>query len=327
METLKVVLYTREDCSLCDKAKVDLSSLQDEIPHRLVEVDIEIDQALRRKYAEAIPVVEVGPYKLVAPFNVTDLRVTLSAAKRGDHQSAPVVARERRITLGLNKIAYSFSRHWLAVFNILVFLYVSLPFLAPTLMKVGATRPASWIYTIYSPLCHQLAYRSWFLFGDQPAYPKEMAGTSLTSFEEATGIDDEDIWAAKEYVGNEKVGYKVALCERDVAIYGGILIAGLIFGLVRNRVKPLPIWIWFVVGVLPMAIDGGSQLLASIPFLPIPARESTPLLRTITGALFGIMCVWMAYPYVEGSMVDTQAQIATNLASAADKEAATSSKS
>jgi uncharacterized membrane protein len=154
------------------------------------------------------------------------------------------------------------------------------------------------------------------LFGEQAAYPKELAGTSLTSFEQATGLDSENLTASRNFNGNERLGYKVALCERDVAIYGGIFLGGILFGFVRSKLKPLPVWLWLLFGILPIALDGGSQLLAVFDFLPFPARESTPLLRTITGFLFGTMNVWLAYPYVEESMLETRAVVAAKLARA-----------
>ena len=40
---LTVTLYTRQECHLCEQAKEDLEALQEIIPHRLVEVDIEQD--------------------------------------------------------------------------------------------------------------------------------------------------------------------------------------------------------------------------------------------------------------------------------------------
>ena len=183
-------------------------------------------------------------------------------------------------------------------------------------MKAGLNRPASWIYTIYSPMCHQLAFRSWFLFGEQAAYPRELAGTSLTSFQEATGLNESEFFTARNYLGNETVGYKVAICERDVAIYGGIFMAGLFFGMVRTRLKPLPVWAWLLIGIVPIALDGGTQLLSSIPLLSFPARESTPLLRTLTGGLFGVINVWLAYPHVEQSMIETRALVSAKLARA-----------
>jgi peptidoglycan/LPS O-acetylase OafA/YrhL len=65
-------------------------------------------------------------------------------------------------------------------------------------------------------------------------------------------------------------------------------------------------------------LDGGSQLSSSLPFLPdwFPARESTPLLRVVTGALFGITTAWFLYPYVEESMRETRALLARKFARA-----------
>ena len=53
-------------------------------------------------------------------------------------------------------------------------------------MNAGLTGPGRAIYTIYSPMCHQMASRSFFLFGEQPAYPRELAGTSLNPLESYT---------------------------------------------------------------------------------------------------------------------------------------------
>jgi uncharacterized membrane protein len=131
-----------------------------------------------------------------------------------------------------------------------------------------------------------------------------------------TGINPEDLWASRAFIGDETLGYKVALCERDVAIYGGILFAGIAFGLLRNRVRPLPVLVWLVIGILPIALDGGIQLMGQLPGWPLPPRESTPLFRSITGGLFGVMNVWLAYPYVEEAMVETRALTAAKLASA-----------
>jgi uncharacterized membrane protein/glutaredoxin len=308
---IDVTLFTRHDCELCEQAKSLLQELQPEFPHRLIEIDIEADPALVERYGERIPVLKIGPYTLQAPIKPTDLSISLAAAQQS--QPPPAAPIEQGAAIRLNRGLLAFARHWLAVFNLLVFTYAALPFAAPVLMHAGATRPANWIYTLYSPFCHQLAFRSWFLFGEQPAYPTGNAHTDLQSYGQATGFDELDYAAARAFRGDERLGYKVALCERDIAIYGGILVAGLVFALFRKRARPLPIGLWFVLGVLPIALDGGSQLLSIFPFYPFPVRESTPLLRTLTGALFGVMNVWMAYPYVEQSMRETGISIAAKL--------------
>jgi len=193
------------------------------------------------------------------------------------------------------------SKHWLAVFNTLALLYVGLPFLAPVLMVLGAGAPAMIIHTVYRPLCHQLPQRSWFLFGPQLAY-------TLPELMEWVGRDVVSNPWERTFVGSEAVGYKVALCQRDTAIYGAILLSGLVYGLLRRRwkVSPLPWWA-YIVGLLPMAADGGYQFLSyALPLLwpdfPTSPYESTPLMRIITGAFFGLATVWLAYPYVQETM-------------------------
>ena len=43
-----------------------------------------------------------------------------------------------------------------------------------------------------------------------------------------------------------------------------------------------------------------------LPFIdsPIPVHETTPLLRTLTGSLFGLATVWLAYPHIQDAMDD-----------------------
>lgn len=316
----QVLLYTEPDNPATPELVVALEGLQAELPHDLVQIDVSMDVALRAQFADRqLPVLEIGPYQLEPPFGEVDLKVALGAAR--DSVTVSASASPSRWGLRLNRGLHFVVRHWLAVLSAVVLLYAGLPFVAPALMKVGASGPARVVYTLYSPFCHQLAFRSWFLFGDQPAYPRELAGTSLSPFGAATGIDEADFLEARAFLGNEQLGYKVALCERDIAIYGGILIAGLVFGLLRHRVRPLPLKFWFLLGIVPIAFDGGSQLISQLELLPLAARESTPLLRTLTGALFGIMNVWMAYPHLEATMRETEETVAAKLAVAEQRAA------
>ena len=192
---LTVTLYMREDCHLCEQAKTDLESLQEQYPHRLVEVDIDSDSALQRAYLVEIPVVEVGPYQLKAPFDRQKLMVTLGAANDRRNQLEELggetyearVRRGQEIS-GADRAMLWISRHYLAILNFIMLLYVGLPFLAPVLMHSGATAPARVIYTIYSPLCHQFGFRSFFLYGEQAYYPLEEASIEgVLDFESATG--------------------------------------------------------------------------------------------------------------------------------------------
>ena len=196
-------------------------------------------------------------------------------------------------------------------------LYVGLPILAPVLMKAGAPLPAKVIYTIYKPLCHQFGFRSFFLFGEQPYYPLKEAGIDgVITFEQATGFTDVDNpvspsrLQARQFTGDETLGYKMALCERDMAIYGGIFLFGIVYSLTNRRIKPLHWILWILIGMGPIGLDGFSQLFSQMewPWLAsiLPYRESTPFLRVLTGGLFGLATAWFAYPYMEESMSDTR---------------------
>ena len=203
------------------------------------------------------------------------------------------------------------SKHYMVLFNLFVFIYFSLPIAAPVMMKVGLTAPASLIYRAYGLTCHQLAFRSWFLFGEQAAYPREAANIAgMNTFEQRIGLDSNDFIGARVFIGDEHIGYKIALCQRDMAIYGGLLAFGMIFSFTKNKIPPLPWALWIAIGILPIGADGLSQVISQLPIPQIqkilPYRESTPFLRTITGLLFGISTGWLAYPIVELSMRETK---------------------
>jgi uncharacterized membrane protein len=173
-------------------------------------------------------------------------------------------------------------------------LYVGLPFAAPSLMALGHERAARIIYTLYVPHCHQLPERSFFLFGDQAIYALEELP------DEGQGTPQE----RRYFYGNEQIGFKTGFCERDIAIYGAILLGGMLYGPFRRRSRPLP-FRYFLVLCMPMAVDGIGQLFR--------LWESTWVNRTITGALFGLALVWLAYPRVHEAMEDIRQGLAERL--------------
>jgi uncharacterized membrane protein len=198
-----------------------------------------------------------------------------------------------------------------------MFLYFGLAVLAPVFMEIGAIGPANVLYTIYKPLCHQFGFRSFFLFGEQVVYPLKEAGVpNLLTFDKVTGFKDLENPAAysrlqaREFTGNAIVGYKMALCERDMAIYSAIFLFGLTYAATKRRLKPLHWTLWILIGMLPIALDGFSQLFSqlNLPFLAtiLPYRESVPWLRVLTGALFGFATAWFAFPYMEESFNETR---------------------
>jgi uncharacterized membrane protein len=231
--------------------------------------------------------------------------------------------------LRANIIVLRLTRNWLRIAVTIIGIYASLPIVAPVLMKTGVQPVANVLYTLYSPMCHQFAFRSIFLFGEQPFYPRAITQTDYVPYEVyALDLDDvvnaqdaEDfsidfIMSSRAFRGNEEMGYKIAICARDIAIYVMLFTGGLIYTIpyVRRRLRPLPIWIYLIAGLAPIGFDGFSQLLSYPPFEFWEIRETAPFFRVATGAMFGLMNAWLAFPYIDQSMRETQIQIEQKLA-------------
>ncbi len=262
----------------------------------------------------------------------------------------PSPAPKQSLGLRLNILTLRFARHWLRYALIFLGLYATLPFVAPTLMKLGLEGPARVLYMAYSPFCHQFAFRSFFLFGEQPAYPRAITGTSETPFESVIANDpifyshyaywfrayNSEVeppanfpeqaemvqftpwyqFASRDFVGNDQVGYKVSLCERDVAIYLMMFLGGFLYSrpFVRRRLRPVPLLLYIFLGLGPIGIDGVSQLLGYPPFNLWEARETLPIFRVLTGAVFGFMTAWLVFPHFDISMRETREEIELKLA-------------
>jgi uncharacterized membrane protein len=204
----------------------------------------------------------------------------------------------------IDRFGFAVQRHWLAVIVGILFVYSLLPFGAPILKKAGLNGLSQVIYQPYKLMCHTYSFRSFFMFGAQPTY-------SRSEFEQATGIDTgsfSGLLAARDFQGNEELGYKVALCQRDVAIYLAMAVNGMIYAVVRGRRRPLPWLVFLMIALVPIALDGFSQLLCQPPFNFIPFRESTPFLRIATGALFGFGVAWLVFPLMDGTMFPSPAK-------------------
>lgn len=203
-----------------------------------------------------------------------------------------------------NRAVYFLARHWIALFNAAILLYLGGAILAPVAMHLGRPGVANVLYTLYGPFCHQYPFRSFFLFGDAATEPLREPVSVLAMAE------------LSHFVGDPQVGYKIALCQRDVAIYAAMLAAGIIYGPLRRRVRipALPLWLFFLFGALPMFLDGGIQWLSYAVWQFIPALlaqpfETIPAMRVLTGALFGLGVTAVGYPTLAEYFDDTRATL------------------
>jgi uncharacterized membrane protein len=99
-------------------------------------------------------------------------------------------------------------------------------------------------------------------------------------------------------------GHQIAYCQRCMATYTSLFLSVILFAFVRRWLKPLS-WKMYVLFLVPLALDGVSQLLG--------LRASNWLLRTITGALFGFGSAWMAFPYLEQGFRDARQSVEEQL--------------
>lgn len=165
-----------------------------------------------------------------------------------------ILSPKPRRTLRVIQATSWLFKHWLLVFLIAYSLFWGLPFLAPIFMKMGWTGPAQIIYFIYGFFCHQMAQRSYFLFGSQPMYTLAQLPVKLT------GDELTNTFALRDFIGSAELGWKVAWSDRMVSLYGGVLLAAVIFWMVRQRGRlALPHWGLAIMGTIPIVIDGATH--------------------------------------------------------------------
>jgi uncharacterized membrane protein len=159
----------------------------------------------------------------------------------------------RAVTTFVEPALAFFYRHWLAILNSALVIFIGIAFLAPIGYALGYTGPSSVIFDVYRYFCGQTPSHSFYV-----------------------------------------AGYQMCLCSRCLAIYTSLLTGGLILAMFRHRRSIQPIsWRLWALGMLPMALDGGTQL--------IGWHESNVYLRLLTGAIFGLMTAWFILPQIEES--------------------------
>lgn len=271
--TTTVRLYSKRDCPLCDEAKAVLDDLAGRVALEVQVVDIEENPVLLKLFGEHVPVADFGEgLRLYWPFEGDDVLQALNGLPASPVGAAPA-----------GVPAYA-----------------------------GTTRPALSgctrdLVVVIDKLIYQLA-RHWVpviggflgLYVLLPLLAPVLMAAGVTG--PANLIYSAYRFACHQLPSRSFFifGQQMAFCHRDTAIYASLFLAVVVFGFVRQRVKPLP-WPAYLAFIAPMALDGLTQLLG--------LRASTWQLRTITGALFGIGSAWLALPYVEEAFQDIRQSV------------------
>ena len=140
----------------------------------------------------------------------------------------------------------------------------TLPILLTPFITASNYPAGEMLHGAYSITCHQIVARSYCYF---PA--------------DSTIADCPPLYS-KEIVLDTKTGpaYKFPVCARCLFIYLGALAGGIAVYFTKwkdSKITPNPIY--FIIALIPIALDGGSQFLG--------LRESTNELRMIIGIIAG----------------------------------------
>ena len=171
-------------------------------------------------------------------------------------------------------------------------IYLLIAIFVPFLYKAGVTQTAESISSFYGHLCHQRIERSIFILGEESVFSiRTIDEFNDIGYITSTGHEGEIF--AHDYNGDEEIGYKVALCVRDLGIY----LSALFFGwwyLLRYRKDPkfkdgFSMQLILIL-MLPMIIDVGFQIGTRAVGLDrwiLDLYYTSISKRIITGLLFG----------------------------------------
>ncbi len=97
-------------------------------------------------------------------------------------------------------------------------------------------------------------------------------------------------------------GYQMAFCQRETAMYTTLLLLGLLFIPLRDRIRPISLRTMGLL-LLPMLLDGGLHLFEDVTGLAFRGSDALGSinfwLRIITGVLFAVAVVLAVYPRFE----------------------------
>lgn len=167
-----------------------------------------------------------------------------------------------------------YAAYMLALFIFLIPIFATPIFIAPNDENTATT-----VYTIYALTCHQLTSRSFCYF------------PTKVSIEDCFSSSTLQLTRANTVVKDGAVGYKFPVCARDVGFYSAAFLGGILFAIVRRLDDDaVPRLRYFIIALIPIGIDGITQLFGW--------RESTNLLRFLTGALAGIVVPFYLFPII-----------------------------
>jgi len=150
---------------------------------------------------------------------------------------------------------------WVIIISIGLTIFTVLPVLAPIFAKLGLTPLADIIYWVYQWFCHQRPWRSYHLFD-----------------------------------------YQLAMDARMMLMFASMALSAYIIYFRKVKLlRPIKALALIIIFTLPLAMDGVVQAIAEITSIQndsLPFYESTNLIRSLTGLIFGTGIGFAIFPYL-----------------------------
>lgn len=286
---MHVKVYSKPGCHLCEDALQIIDRLTDQYGLEVAEVNILDDMALYEEYREIIPVVQV-----------TDVRVGRVVAPITEPElhayfsMAQRVIEDRRRGSVVQPYRESRFDRWAAS--------IGQHWLRLSLIAMGIFVGLPWLAPVFAAL-------GWW----------DLATPLYTAY----ALTCHQLPERAGYV----LGYQVAFCYRNTALYAGVFIFGLLYMMARDRGalrlqwlrKPL-VWWGFVLLLIPIAVDGITHTLGLRDQFDWMMDStfgsfyigSQPLslnwwLRILTGLLAALGAVWFAFPRMQRAVDESEA--------------------
>src|SRR3989338_3829457 len=191
---------------------------------------------------------------------------------------------------------------WYYVYLAIMLLLNLTIILTPIFAHLNLYNEASFFYNFYVPTCHQWIYRSMCVFdnysiGDCIEQGEENNSNIFTEYtNDGIGYNCTFYYSrnqiarmrAEKVERDGSVGYKFPNDARNMGIWLSMLIGGIY--VLRRDPKVFPAGIWFILAIVPLGIDGITQMLE--------LRESTNLIRFSTGLIAGLGMAFYIYPII-----------------------------
>ena len=286
---MRVTIYTKPGCHLCDEALHLIDKMTPRFGIELTEVNIIEDMAVYEEYKELIPVVKVTDARvgrLVAPISEAEMYAYFEMA-RGAMQGGSGAGRS---VLPVRETAFDRMAKW-----------VGKHWLRLICIVMGIFVGIPWLAPVFAS------------FGWWDAANPIYTAYALTCHQ------------LPERAGNV-FGYQVAFCYRNTALYGGVVLFGMFYGMARSGgagpmrflKRQLPWW-GFVLLLVPIAVDGLTHMFGLREALDWTMDASfgsfyigsQPLslnwwLRIATGLLASLGAVWFAFPRMQRAVDDAE---------------------